>query len=178
MTWHSLLSPGTARLNTVRPLPMKASIGTARRYQRGFQSALPPKRCSAALRATASGGDSTAPGIGRRPRCVQVCRRLPIGDWDDHGRLPHGMVEMDMSGIFRASIGSATCTRRAIRFTGNPDMGDLHRSEPPLRRRSCRHRLVSAAWSSQPPNERGVGVPPSRSLATASRASPYIGRQG
>jgi hypothetical protein len=38
----------------------------------------------------------------------------------------------------------------------------------------ARHRLVSAASSSEPPNERGVGVPSSRSLATASREADQL----
>ena len=48
MTEHSRLDSGSPRLNTLRALPMKAAVGTARRCQRGFQSALPPKRSSAA----------------------------------------------------------------------------------------------------------------------------------
>src|ERR1700730_9653456 len=47
--------------------------------------------------------------------------------------------------------------------TARPSFG------PPHRRRSCPHRSVLAASSSEPPNERGVGVPSSRSLATTSR---------
>jgi hypothetical protein len=45
---HSLLSSGAARLKPVRAPPMKASVGTAKMCQRGFQSAIPPNRCSAA----------------------------------------------------------------------------------------------------------------------------------
>src|SRR5277367_4185475 len=38
----------------------------------------------------------------------------------------------------------------------------------------ARHRLVLAASSSEPPNERGVGVPSSRSLATATREAKSV----
>ena len=42
-------------------------------------------------------------------------------------------------------------------------------SQPPLRRRSCPHRLVPGRFVIRATHERGVGVPSSRSLATASR---------
>ena len=43
ITRQSRRSSSAARLNTLRALPMKASVGTASRYQRGFQSAIPPQ---------------------------------------------------------------------------------------------------------------------------------------
>ena len=48
VTRQSRRLSSAARLNTLRALPMKDSVGTARRYQRGLQSALPPKRSKAA----------------------------------------------------------------------------------------------------------------------------------
>jgi hypothetical protein len=45
----------------------------------------------------------------------------------------------------------------------------LLKAEPPLGRRSCLHRLVPGRFVIRATHERGVGVPSSRSLSTASR---------
>ena len=78
----------------------------------------------------------------------------------------------------RVEVGPPRACRPLRRGPGDSDRGppvgsqkfmalSLFRPRDP--RRSCPHRMVSAASSSEPPSERGVGVPSSRSLATASR---------
>src|SRR5271167_672021 len=94
-------------------------------------------------------------------------------DGDDHRRLPHRVVEVDpMDQMARRVRGALVIC--AGKIPNIPGHGDSRLSSLRKGGALAVTLLVSAASSSEPPNERGVGVPSSRSLATASREAKSV----
>ncbi|MDT5229504.1 MAG: hypothetical protein QOJ56_31 [Mycobacterium sp.] len=90
------------------------------------------------------------------------------GDGDDHRRLAHGMVEMNPVDLVARSVGAAPVIG-AREIPNISRQWRLQTVEASSRRRSCPAPVGVGRFVIRATRERGVGVPSSRSLATASR---------
>ena len=85
---------------------MKASVGTARRYQRGF----PIRPPAEALQRSAHQRRSVIPPHQEKVVTLDVHQPVVVdrcGDGDDHRRLAHGMVEMDPVNLVAGPVRAA-----------------------------------------------------------------------
>src|SRR6476659_6945882 len=99
----------------------------------------------------------------------------PVADLGSHGNGDRGLddghevtADVDVvARIRRRAHGIGDEGAEEVLTHGTPFSG------PPRWRRSCRHRSAQTASSSEPPTSVGVGVPSSRSLATATREAVF-----
>ena len=126
---HSLRSSGAAKLNTLRAVPMKAAVGTARMHQRGFQSALPPKRSSASRNSAAVIPPHQRHIIALGPR--RVWRMQQRTETNERRRAGYRHVLYSLRGCRppwniprrRPSMHSPRCLSRALVRSGVSDDG-------------------------------------------------------